>query len=608
MIKLDFRPRMKAQIVFFSAVIIFIIGFLMFINGLNRYSISAIRKESGRVEFQFHDHYLYIFTHNAISYAPVTDVKYYKSDSKDNPSNPLIVFFTTIDEFRFYAGENNISEEDLKELDKEIQVFMDDEELTEFGDSFFYLKFYGVLGLLMTGLIGYFIIPLFKKIPKKTEEEKKEFKTKILNKIKDIKKIKDVTVKKIKDVKSKKDSKVKDPKMPKEIISGDRLLKILIPVYDRNIVFKPDVFQTPYTHSIALACTSLQKLELQEKYSNDFEYIICDKNASTTEMVMLAENWIKDFTGYLMVQTENIPDLSLSIASDFYKEHKYQQNECTILVTESSESNIPTGKLIRNMANRIVSISTTAENNDTSIQAGEVSLGLFCFNSKKIFDNLKELSHSGSLEGIPLSKTIEKYYKNRSKLNTFVVKNAIKQDVKQNISAQVIATPTKKIAALIISTIKFDENKIKSTFEALSPEIDKIYAIVNPINKEKIEELLDNKVELLFSEGKSGDGDDALKTNDVIKNFIGLVVTIPESSVTISKDMINEFISEHTNQNNVCTYATNEGNNILYCVDSFQFLYAVKKISRDPETKKYMLSGMIDILVETKKRVQKIEI
>ena len=172
MAKLDLTPRLKAQIVFFSAVIIFIIGFLMLINGLNRYSISAVRKESGRVEFEFHDHYLYMFKHNIVSYAPVTDVKYYKSDSKNKPSNPLIVFFTTTDEFRFYAEENNISEEDLKELDKEIQVFMDDEELTEFGDSFFYLKFYGVVGLFMVGLIGYFIIPLFKRIPKQTEEEK----------------------------------------------------------------------------------------------------------------------------------------------------------------------------------------------------------------------------------------------------------------------------------------------------------------------------------------------------------------------------------------------------------------------------------------------------
>lgn len=602
MTKLDLTPRLKAQIVFFSAVIIFIIGFLMFINGLNRYSISAIRKESGRVEFQFHDHYLYIFTHNTINYAPVTDVKYYKSDSKDKSPNPLIVFFTTTNDFKFYAEENGITDEDLKELHKEIQVFMDDEELTEFGDSFFYLKFYGILGLLMASLIGYFIIPLFKRIPKQTEEEKKEFKAKILGKLKDIKKIKDVTVKKMKDVKAKK------PQMTKEIISGDRLLKILIPVYDRNIIFNPDVFKTSYTHSVALACTSSQKLELQEKYSNDFEYIICDKNTSTAEMVMLAESWMKDFTGYLIVQTENIPDLTSSITSDFYKEHKYQQNECTILVTESNESNIPAGKLMRNMANRIVSISASAESNDTSVQVGEVSLGLFCFNSKKVFDNLNSLGHSSSLEGIPLTRIIEKYHKNRSKLNTFVVKNATKQDVKPKSSAQVIVKPTKKIAALIISTLGFDENKIKSSFEALSPEIDKIYTIINSSNKEKVEELLESKVELVFSDGKSGDGDDALKTNDLIRNFTGLIVTIPESSVSITKDMINEFISEHTNQNNICTYATNEGKNVFYCVDSFQFLYAVKKISRDPETKKYNLSGMIDILVEAKKRVQEIKI
>ncbi|MDA3885342.1 MAG: hypothetical protein PF638_07105 [Candidatus Delongbacteria bacterium] len=602
MAKLDLTPRLKAQIVFFSALIIFIVGFLMFINGLNRHSITAIRKESGRVEFEFHDHYLYMFKHNTVGYAPVTDVKYYKSDSKDKPSNPLIVFFTTTDEFKFYAEANEISDEDLKELHKKIQNFMDEEELTEFGDSFFYLKFYGIIGLFMIGLTGYFIIPLFKRIPKKTEEEKKQFKANVLNKIKDIKKIKNVAVKKMKEIKEKK------PEVTKEIISGDKLLKILIPVYDRNIIFKPDVFKTPYTHSIALACTSSQKPELQEKYNNEFEYIICDKNTNTAEMVMKAENWMKDFTGYLIVQAEKIPELTSAIVSDLYKEHKGFQNECTILVAESNESNIPSGKLIKNMANRIVSISSNPESNDPSGQPAEVSLGLFCFNAKRIFSTIRDLGHSGSYEGVLFTRIIEVYHKNRSKLNTFVVKNAKKQNIQPNASSsKILAVPTKEIAALIISTMEFDEDKIKSAFEALSPEINTIYTIINPENQEKVEELLEHKVELVFSEGKSGDGDDALRTNDMLRNFKGLIVVIPESSVAISKDMINKLVSEHTNQNNICTVATNEGNNILYCVDSFQFLYAVKKISRDPETKKYLLSGMVDILLEAKKRVQEIE-
>ncbi|MCK5760941.1 MAG: hypothetical protein KAH33_06575, partial [Candidatus Delongbacteria bacterium] len=80
MAKLSLSPRLKAQIMFFSAVTLFIIGFLMFVNGFNRYSISGERKESGRVEFEFHDHYMYMFTHNTISYAPVTDIRFYKSD------------------------------------------------------------------------------------------------------------------------------------------------------------------------------------------------------------------------------------------------------------------------------------------------------------------------------------------------------------------------------------------------------------------------------------------------------------------------------------------------------------------------------------------------
>ncbi|MCK4979627.1 MAG: hypothetical protein KAS62_04480 [Candidatus Delongbacteria bacterium] len=602
MVKLDLSPRMKAQIMFFSAVVLFMIGFLMFINGFNRYSISGERKESGRVEFEFHDHYLYMFTHNTISYAPVTDIRFYKSDSKDKPSNPLLVFFTTTDEFRFYAEENGISEEDLKELYKELQVFMDNDDISEFGDSFFYLRFYGILGLLLAGLIGYYIIPLFKNIPKQTEKEKQEFKAKVLKKFDEIKRIKDITVKKIME---------KKPKEPEEIKSGSQLLRILIPVYDENIDFKPDNFNTPFTHSIALACTSEQKKELFEQYDNKYEYIICDKNSSTAEMVARAEKWMKDFTGYLIVQTESIPKLTSSLVIDLYQSHKNAQNDCTILVTESTEENIPAGKLIKNMANRIVQISEIPEINDTSVQVGEVSLGLFCFNTKKIYDSLNKLNRDKSFTGISLSKIVEIYFKNRSKMGTFVAKHAQKQNMQPDNTSNQNNTnvPTKNIIALVLSTNNFDVNSIKASHEALSlPSIEKIYTIVKQENAPEIKQLFENDVELVFSEGKMGDADDVLKTNDLLRDFTGDIVVISESDVNITQDMIASLISDHANHRNICTYLTSNEKIILYCVNSFQFLYAVKRVSRDPETKKYYLSEIIDILIEAKKRVQEIEI
>ena len=601
MSKLDLSPRLKAQIMFFSAVALSIIGFLMFINGFNRYSISGERKESGRVEFEFHDHYMYMFTHNTISYAPVTDIRFYKSDSKDKPSNPLLVFFTTTDEFRFYAEENGISGDDLKELHKELQIFMDDENISEFGDSFFYLRFYGILGLLMAGLIGYYIIPLFKKIPKQTEKEKEEFKAKVLKQIDNIKKIKDITVKKMKDIKEKK------PEMTKEIISGDRLLKILIPIYDKNIDFNSDNFNTPFTHSIALACTPTQKEELFEQYGDKFEYIICDENSGTAEMLARAEEWMKDFTGYLIVQTENIPKITSSLVMDLYQDHKNARNDCTILVTESAETNIPSGKLIRNMANRIVQISEIPEVNDTSVQVGEVSLGLFCFNSQKIYDNLKKLSRDNSFAGISLSKIVEVYFKNRNKMGTFIVNDAQKQNIQQDDTSNRNSTnvSTKNILALVLSTNNFDENSIKTSHDALSlPSIEKIYTIIKQENEQKIKELFENDVNLIFSEGKMGDADDVLKTNDLLRDFTGDIVVISESDVNITQDMIASLISDHANHRNICTYLTSNEKIILYCVNSFQFLYAVKKVSRDPETKKYYLSEIIGILIEAKKRVQ----
>ena len=586
---INLDKRLVAQILFYSAIVISVAGFLMFLNGFNRFSISGIRKDSGRVEFEFYDNYLYMFSHNTESYAPITDVKYYKSDSKDNPDNPLLVFFTTTDEFRFYAKENDIDDEDLRELHKEINAFMDDEEIVNFGESFFYLRFYGLFGLLLAGLIGYYILPLYKQIPalpkpKKVVKGKDKSTDKVVKKVKKIKKV-------------------------KKVITSEMLLKILVPVYDKNFTFKPEIYDTQFTLGVALACTPAQKIELVEEYEDDYEYIVCDKNTGTAEMTAKAEGWLKDFTGYLIVQTGNIPELSSSMVADFYKNHKSVQNEFSILSTETSESSIPTGKIMRNMANRISSISETNESNENDFQAAQISLGLFCFNSKKVFDTVKSLSHGNDLSGIPLSRITEKYHKNRNKMSTYVVKTVAKQAVISNASAtkENIVLPSQKAKAIILSVMEFNVEKLKNSYEALSPEIENIYVVLNSTHQDEAKKILGENVTFVLSEGKMGDADDVLKVNDHLRNFNGLVIVVTEDIVDISKEKIGKLLSDHTSQSNICSYVKHEDNNILYCTDAFQFLYAVRMIGRNPEDRKYHLSDMLNILVEAKKRVQEVE-
>ncbi|MBN2788608.1 MAG: hypothetical protein JXR69_00300 [Candidatus Delongbacteria bacterium] len=583
-IKID--KRILSQILFYSAIVISLTGFMMFMNGFNRFSISGIRKDSGRVEFEFYDNYLYMFSHNTESYAPVTDIKYYKSDSKKEPDNPLIVFFTTTNEYKFYAKVKGIDEDDLKELYKELSVFMDDESIKEFGDSFFFLRFYGFFGLIIAGLIGYYIIPLYKQIPAALPKPKKEPKAK--GKEKAVKK--DIKVKKI-----------------KKVVTAEMLLKIILPVFDHDFIFKPEIYDTPYTHGVALACTPLQKTELLEKYGDDYEYIICEKNTSTAEMTIKAETWVKELTGYLIVQTANIPDLTSSMLVEFYKAHKNVQNECTILATESFEPEIPYGKIMRNMANRIVTISETNESNDTTIQAGQVSLGLFCFNTKKVFETLKSLDHGDALAGVSLIKIVDRYQKNRSKMNTFVVKTSAKHSIRSNIAAtETTVIPSKNTKAIILSTNLYDADRLKNIYETLKAAISDVIVIVSAEHRSDTIEILGDTVKIVISEGKLGDADDILRTNDHLRDFHGLVLVVTEDNDSISKDMISKLISEHTNQNNICSYVKNGDNNSLYCADAFQFLYAVKKIGRNMDDKKYHLSDLTEILLEANKRVQEV--
>ena len=120
-----------------------------------------------------------------------------------------------------------------------------------------------------------------------------------------------------------------------------------------------------------------------------------------------------------------------------------------------------------------------------------------------------------------------------------------------------------------------------------------------------IKELAGDESELLISNGHLGGADDVLKAYDKYKSFIGDIVVIPDTDNIISDNDLKHTISKHVDSSNVLTILQDPAGKVLfYCANSFQFFYAVKKVNRDEETGKYRLSGINEILIIDKKRIQ----
>ncbi len=595
MINLFLDSQKRAAVFFYTSLVVFIISVFMIAGGFNRYSINGIKKDNGRVEITFSDNFLYMFPYNSKTVAPVTNIRLVTKMEKDSTETSQIVFFTTTYDHRIKYEDTGITYEDMKPLNEQLNDFLENRELRDFGDSFYFMKFYGLLGLILLVGSAYFATANFRNVPPIKIPWKKIGSGSV-----DISKKIAKAAQKVKE-KSKEKSEAKELQDTRE-----RLLRVIIPAFDANIVIKPDIFKTPDTQKTALICESRQIKDLQSRFGNEVEYITANGIKTSGEIISAASAWLQGFNGYVMIQTGIMPELSAAQIGSMYASHKDNYSECTILTSVTEDEVIPYGKIIRNVANRVVKISESKERKDDNEQSSEVYEELLCLSTKKILQMAEKLE-----PGTELARIVEAYSKSKSNITTFQAVSgspAAKTPVTR--TAARTASPESEVrntAAVILSSVSFSPARLKNLYDTVrSAGIKKACIVVDSSNLDICRELLGEEIEYIATENSLGDGDDAFKSAGSLLGFKGNIAVITEECPEIKDIELKKFISVHEDEDNACSYKVSAGRNILYCVRSEYYSYSVKKISRNDDTKKYQLSDIIDILRNDRKRVGEI--
>jgi len=390
-----------------------------------------------------------------------------------------------------------------------------------------------------------------------------------------------------------------------------KTLKILIPAFLNNVKFDINSYKMPETDEIMLACTSSQKPELELKYGNQCRYLICDDVKDLTEMILKTGDWLKDYTGYLFVQTSALPEPVKPLVTKMFKDHRDKDCACTFLSKQTYDKKIPYVKLIRSVANKIIKISEFEESADSSNPVSEIYAGLFCFNTKNLFKVLAKMDKGRAGSETPLTRVVEVYYKNGYRVNTFTITLEGAPAVQDSSPDQFRKKPEEEVKSTALIILSVDNPSInhaqKSLDTALSANsFDKICIITDKNSYEEFKQLFGDKADIFASEQGLGDGYDVLKAESSFKGYKGNILLIPEDNSNITADLITGLITEHYRKTNTCTYLTLSEGNILCCVSSDYFMYAAKRIIKDEDTKKYYLTQITGILVNDKKRVQEI--
>jgi len=287
------------------------------------------------------------------------------------------------------------------------------------------------------------------------------------------------------------------------------------------------------------------------------------------------------------------------------EEHKRKDSECTILTKEIISGKFPSGKIIRNVVNKIIKISEKEESFESSAKPGEIYAGLICFNISNLFPNLESIKNISSPADISLSKIIEQYFKNNKKVNSFIIKNKA-EPLQENKPSEAKSLLHKTSAAVIISTHDIDENRIKNVCSALDlPEVQAIGIVIHPDCRNKIKDTVPANTEIIFSDGNKGQAEDIIKSTEWLKDLTGIVLIIPECAENISKELVYRIFIEHSSSGNTCTVMKITGGpEILFCFNSVHLYYALNKIS----SKNNSILSIANILKQEKRSVETIEI
>jgi bifunctional UDP-N-acetylglucosamine pyrophosphorylase / glucosamine-1-phosphate N-acetyltransferase len=123
-------------------------------------------------------------------------------------------------------------------------------------------------------------------------------------------------------------------------------------------------------------------------YVNEINYAYQEKQLGTAHAVQQAESYLLDFTGIILVLYTDVPLLRVSTIKKLINHHRKYKSSCTLL-TANIDQPKGYGRIIRDKKSEIKGIIEQRDLVEGQEQIKEINVGIYCFNSKELFESLK---------------------------------------------------------------------------------------------------------------------------------------------------------------------------------------------------------------------------
>jgi len=201
--------------------------------------------------------------------------------------------------------------------------------------------------------------------------------------------------------------------------------KILHKILGKTIIeHVVDALDIDEVDRIAIVVSDDNYREIQQVCGKRVDYIIQDKQLGTGHAVMVSADWLKKFSGNLIVYVGDAPFLDRKVTKNLLNNFDKGKNTATLL-TAIYDNPPPYGRIVRDRNNKIIRIVEEKDATEEEKKIKEVSSSHYCFDKEKLFSALNQIDNDNAQNEYYLPDVIEILINNNEKIEAFVVDNPI---------------------------------------------------------------------------------------------------------------------------------------------------------------------------------------
>ncbi|WP_372713257.1 bifunctional UDP-N-acetylglucosamine diphosphorylase/glucosamine-1-phosphate N-acetyltransferase GlmU [Ilyobacter sp.] len=153
----------------------------------------------------------------------------------------------------------------------------------------------------------------------------------------------------------------------------------------------------------------------------DVQYVVQDKQLGTGHAIMMAEEKLKDYDGDIMVVCGDTPVLTSETLEKMYKKHT-ESGAVTTILTSIVEDPYGYGRIVKEN-NTVKAIVEEKEAKEDEKKIKEINAGVYCFDSKKLFEALSKIEKHVEKDEYYLTDVIGINVNDGEKVETYILEN-----------------------------------------------------------------------------------------------------------------------------------------------------------------------------------------